>query len=108
VRAGEFTEKQYDIIDVVGKIASECGTDSSAVALAWVKAQSGVQSTVIGARTLEQLGANLKALDLTLTPVQIVSLSMMCPTGTHFLADLLVASPSFSHAGATPSSHHQY
>ena len=55
-RAGEFTEKQYDVIDAVGKIAAECETSSSTVALAWLKAQSGVSSTIIGASTLEATG----------------------------------------------------
>lgn len=66
-------KEQYDIVDAVAKIATECNIDST-VALAWLKAQPGVQSTLIGARTLEQLEANLKALDVTLTPEQIASL----------------------------------
>ncbi len=100
-RAGEFTAKQYDIIDVVGKIAAECNTTSSTVALAWLKSQSSVQSTIIGARTLEQLDANLKALDLTLTPEQMASLNEVSKPALNFPADFLVPSPSFAHAGAT-------
>jgi diketogulonate reductase-like aldo/keto reductase len=100
-RAGELTEKQYDIIDAVGKVAAECNTDSSTVALAWLKAQSGVQSTIIGARTLEQPEANLKALDLTLTPEQIASLDDASKPVLNFPADFLTRSPSLSHAGAT-------
>ena len=100
-RIGNLTEKQYDIIDAVGKIATECNTDSSTVALAWLKAQSGVSSTIIGARTLLQLEANLKALDLTLTPEQIASLNNVSKPVLDFPADFLTQSPSFSHAGAT-------
>jgi aryl-alcohol dehydrogenase-like predicted oxidoreductase len=100
-RAGEFTEKQYDIIDVDGKVAAECNTDSSTVALAWLKSQAGVRSTIIGARTLEQLDANIKALDLTLTPEQIVSLDNVSKPVLNFPADFLTHSPSYSHAGAT-------
>jgi aryl-alcohol dehydrogenase-like predicted oxidoreductase len=100
-RAGDFTEKQYDIIDAVGKIAAECNTDSSTVALAWVQAQPGVQSTIIGARTIEQLDANLKALDLTLTPEQIATLNDVSKPKLNFPADFLLQSPSYSHAGAT-------
>src|SRR3984957_16934328 len=51
-RAGEITEKQYDIIDAVGSVAAECETSSSVVALAWLKARSGVTSTIIGSSTL--------------------------------------------------------
>ena len=48
-RAGDFTDQQFDIIDAVGSIAAECNTDSASVALAWLKAQPTVQSTIIGA-----------------------------------------------------------
>jgi aryl-alcohol dehydrogenase-like predicted oxidoreductase len=100
-RLGDLTEKQYDIIDAVGKIAAECNSDSPTVALAWLKAQPGVRSTIIGARTLEQLETNLKALDLTLTPEQIASLSNPSKPVLNFPADFLTHSPSYSHAGAT-------
>jgi len=59
---GEMTEKQYDIIDAAQKVASELNTDVAAVALAWVQNRRGVSSTVIGARTMDHLEANLKAL----------------------------------------------
>jgi aryl-alcohol dehydrogenase-like predicted oxidoreductase len=100
-RVGAFTEKLYDIVDAVGKIAAECNTSSSTVALAWLKAQPGVRSTILGARTLEQLEANLKALDLALTPEQIASLNNASKPVLNFPADFLAHSPSYSHAGAT-------
>jgi aryl-alcohol dehydrogenase-like predicted oxidoreductase len=98
---GQLTEKQYDIIDVVAKVAAECHTDSSTVALAWLKAQPGVSSTIIGARTLEQLEKNLKALDLKLTPDQMAALSSVSKPVLNFPADMLVHSHHYSHAGAT-------
>jgi aryl-alcohol dehydrogenase-like predicted oxidoreductase len=100
-RAGDLNEKQYDIVDVVGKVAAECDTDSSTVALAWLKARPGVSSTIIGVRTLAQLEANLKALDLSLTPEQIASLDNVSKPVLNFPADFLTHSPSYSHAGAT-------
>jgi aryl-alcohol dehydrogenase-like predicted oxidoreductase len=102
-QSGDLTEKEYDIIDAVGKVAAECNTDSSTVALAWLKAQPGVSSVIIGARTLEQLDANLKALDLTLTPEQITSLNNVSKPVLNFPAGslALTESPSYSHAGAT-------
>jgi aryl-alcohol dehydrogenase-like predicted oxidoreductase len=100
-RAGDFTEKQYDIIEAVGKIATECEVSSSTVALAWLRAQSGVRSTIIGASTLAQLDANLKAVDLILTPDQIAALDSVSKPALNFPADFLTHSPSFSHAGAT-------
>ena len=100
-RGGEITEKQYDIIDAVAKVAAECNAGSSAVALAWLKAQSMVQSIILGVRTLEQLKANLKALDLTLTPEQIGALNAASKPTLDFPADFLKFAPTVTHAGAT-------
>lgn len=100
-RAGNLSEKQYDIIDAVAKVAAECHAQPSAVALAWLKSQPAVRSTIIGARTMEQLDANLKALDLDLTPDQIASLNEVSKPVLNFPADFLAASPSYAHAGAT-------
>jgi aryl-alcohol dehydrogenase-like predicted oxidoreductase len=44
------------------------------VALAWVLAQSGITSVIVGARTLEQLDDNLAAADLVLEPDEITRL----------------------------------
>jgi hypothetical protein len=38
------------VIDLVNEIAAETGANPAAVALAWVQAQPGITSTVIGAR----------------------------------------------------------
>ncbi|WP_165225880.1 aldo/keto reductase [Aquisphaera insulae] len=100
-RLGNLTETQYDIIDVVGRIAAECDADPSAVALAWLKDQPGVSSVIIGARTLQQLEANLRAFDLTLTRDQMVSLNDVSKPILNFPAEFLTHSPSYSHAGAT-------
>jgi aryl-alcohol dehydrogenase-like predicted oxidoreductase len=71
---GELTEKQYDIIDAVQKVAAELNTDVPTVALAWVQNRPGVSSTVIGARTMDHLELNLKALEIKLSPEQLTNL----------------------------------
>ena len=53
------------------------------------------------ANALEQLDANLEALDLTLTPQQIASLNDASTPVLNFPADFLKQSPSYSYAGAT-------
>ncbi len=98
---GEITEKQYDIIDAVAKVAAECGVSDSTVALAWLRTRPGVQSTIIGASKLTQLEANLQAFDLTLSPEQISSLNDVSKPVLNFPADFLAMSPSIAHAGAT-------
>ena len=101
---GEFTEKQYDIIDAVGDVANKCGVSSATVALAWLQQRPGVTSTIIGASNLAQLDANLKALDLTLTSEQVQQLDDASKPVLNFPADFLTRLPSFSHAGATVNS----
>jgi aryl-alcohol dehydrogenase (NADP+) len=60
-------ERTWAVIDAVGKVADERGVSMAEVALAWVTDRPGVTSTILGARTVEQLDANLRAADLHLT-----------------------------------------
>ena len=61
------TERTWRIIDVVRDIAARRGVSMAEVAVAWVTARPGVTSTILGARTLEQLETNLRAADLQLS-----------------------------------------
>lgn len=63
-----LTDRNYNIIEVVEAVAAELGTGAAQVALAWVLAQPGVASPILGARTLAQLEGNLRSLDVPLTP----------------------------------------
>jgi aryl-alcohol dehydrogenase-like predicted oxidoreductase len=65
---GTPSQEDYRVIDTVNEIAAEIGASPAAVALAWVQGRPGVSSTLIGARRMDQLEANLTALDLTLSP----------------------------------------
>ena len=60
------TERTWKVIDVVRNIATKRGVSMAEVAVAWVTTRPGVTSTILGARTLEQLEANLRAADLQL------------------------------------------
>jgi len=62
-----FTEKTYAIVDELDIIARAHESTVARIALAWVQAQPGVTSTLIGARRLAQLEDNLKALDVKLS-----------------------------------------
>ncbi|MGZ3872490.1 MAG: aldo/keto reductase [Mucilaginibacter sp.] len=59
--------KTYDIIDVIAEIGKEHNVTIAEVALAWVRQQKGVTSTIIGAKTVDQLHANIKSIDLELS-----------------------------------------
>jgi len=61
-------EKAYDIIDVIAEIGKQQSASVAEVALAWVRQQKGITSTIIGAKTVEQLNANIKSVDLQLSP----------------------------------------
>ena len=62
------TDRTWAIIDAVQKVAEDRGVSMAEIALAWVTDRPAVTSTILGARTVEQLETNLKAADLHLTP----------------------------------------
>jgi aryl-alcohol dehydrogenase-like predicted oxidoreductase len=66
--------RTWEVIDVVQKIAGERGVSMAEVALAWVTARPAVTSTILGARTVEQLEANLRAAELRLTTEESATL----------------------------------
>jgi aryl-alcohol dehydrogenase-like predicted oxidoreductase len=59
-------DRLYDVVDVLVEIAEARATSPAAVALAYTLAKPGVSSVIVGARTNEQLAANLAAADLVL------------------------------------------
>jgi aryl-alcohol dehydrogenase-like predicted oxidoreductase len=100
--AGEMSDTTYDIIDELQKIAAAHQTDVAAIALAWVQNKPGVSSTIIGARTLDHLESNLKALDIKLAPDEVAALDALSKPVLNFPADFnRNNSPSYAHAGAT-------
>ena len=96
-----LTEKGYAIIDELIRIAMELNTNAAAVALAWVQSRPGVASTIIGARRLDQLEANLAALDVQLTPDHFAALNKLSEPTLNFPAQFLKMSTMFAHSGAT-------
>jgi aryl-alcohol dehydrogenase-like predicted oxidoreductase len=69
-----LNERTYAIIDVLRSVAAEAECTPAQAALAWVQGRPGVTSTIIGARTVEQLEDNLGALDVALSPQHIAAL----------------------------------
>jgi aryl-alcohol dehydrogenase-like predicted oxidoreductase len=68
------TERTWNIIDAVQKVAEDRGVSMAEVALAWVTDRPAVTSTILGARTTEQLDTNLQAADLHLTDDETAAL----------------------------------
>jgi aryl-alcohol dehydrogenase-like predicted oxidoreductase len=67
-------ERAYDVIDVLRQVAARHEVGVSGVALAWVLAQPGVTSAIIGAKRPEQLLENLAAVELELTAQDLAEL----------------------------------
>jgi len=68
-------EKAYDIIDIMEVVARQHNVSVATVALNWVIKQPGITSTIIGAKTLDQLQDNIKAVTLELSPEEMVQLN---------------------------------
>ena len=64
-------EKAYDIIDVIAEIGKQHNASPAAIALAWVRLQKGVTSTIIGAKRVDQLHDNIKSTEIELSAEDI-------------------------------------
>ncbi|MEO8550427.1 MAG: aldo/keto reductase [Kofleriaceae bacterium] len=94
-------DRTYDIVDELVRIAIELDSTAARVALAWVASRPGVGSTIIGARTMEQLDDNLAAADVTLTAAQIGRLDKLSTPKLPFPANMLGFAGSFINGGTT-------
>jgi aryl-alcohol dehydrogenase-like predicted oxidoreductase len=65
----------FDAVEALARVAKEKNASVAQVALAWLLAQPGVTSIIIGANKMSQLEDNLKAADLQLTAAEIEVLS---------------------------------
>ncbi len=68
------SDRTWRVIDAVAKVAESRGISMPEVALAWVNNRPAVTSTILGARTTEQLRTNLKAAGLELAPEECAAL----------------------------------
>jgi aryl-alcohol dehydrogenase-like predicted oxidoreductase len=66
--------KADKIVVAMREVAKAHGVSVARIALAWVRQKPFVTSTIIGAKTLEQLNDNLEAVNLTLSPEEIAKL----------------------------------
>jgi aryl-alcohol dehydrogenase-like predicted oxidoreductase len=98
---GSLNEKTYAIVDDLEVIAKAHESTVARVALAWVQAQPGVTSTIIGARRLAQLEDNVKALDVKLTTDELSRLDALTKPTFGFPQSMEPVFPSIHHGGAT-------
>jgi aryl-alcohol dehydrogenase-like predicted oxidoreductase len=101
-RLAEPAAGEWDVIEAVASVAAELGVSSAEVALAWVRSRPAVTSTLIGARTIEQLRANLASLEIALAPEQLAALNEPSTPSLNFPAAVITEmSPTFGFGGAT-------
>lgn len=62
-----FSDRAYDLLDVIVEMANEKGCTPSQIALAWCGSKAGVTSVIIGPRTMSQLEDNIGAVDVEIT-----------------------------------------
>jgi aryl-alcohol dehydrogenase-like predicted oxidoreductase len=61
-----LTDRNFDIVDEVRKVAAELDSTPTAVSLAWVLSRRGVTSVIMGPRSLAQMEENLPGYELVL------------------------------------------
>jgi aryl-alcohol dehydrogenase-like predicted oxidoreductase len=96
-----LNEKTYALIDEMSGIAQAHDTTVARVALAWLRVQPGVSSTIIGARRIGQLEDNVKSLDVSLTPEQLGRLDALTKPAFGFPQSMQPIFPSIHHGGAS-------
>ena len=79
------SDRTWRVIDAVGQVAESRGMSMAEVALAWVNNRPAVVSTIIGARTTEQLETNLRAAGLELSSEEYAVLDEASDLARHRL-----------------------
>jgi aryl-alcohol dehydrogenase-like predicted oxidoreductase len=68
-------ERAYNIIDVMLRIGKDYNVEAAEVALAWVRQQKGITSTIIGAKTPDQLRSNIHSTNFQINPEDMLELN---------------------------------
>jgi aryl-alcohol dehydrogenase-like predicted oxidoreductase len=92
-------EKAYAIVDELEVIARAHESTVARVAIAWLQAQPGVTSTIIGARRLAQLDDNVRALDARLTAEELSRLGELTEPTFGFPQNMQPIFPSIHNGG---------
>jgi aryl-alcohol dehydrogenase-like predicted oxidoreductase len=96
-----LNEKTYSLIDTLEEIARGQETTVARVALAWVRAQPGVGSTIIGARRLAQLEDNVRAVDVKLSAPDLARLDALTKPAFGFPQSMQPIFPAIHNGGTS-------
>ncbi len=84
----KFTDRNWDILARLKEVAAEQDRLPAQIALAWVMAQRGVTSTLVGASSVAQLTGNIAATAVALTDDQLRRLDQVSAQAGGFSASL--------------------
>lgn len=96
-----LNEKTYALVDALEIIARAHESTVARVALAWLQAQPGVTSTIIGARRLTQLEDNVRALEVKLTHEDLAQLDALTKPTFGFPQSMQPMFPAIHNGGTT-------
>lgn len=71
-----LTPANFDALEQVEEVAEAVGASPAQVSLAWLMHHPQVTAPIVGARTVDQLGENVVAADIDLTPDQFERISV--------------------------------
>lgn len=69
--SGNDNEHTWNVLDAVKQVSNQTGQSMAAVSIRWLLQRPGIPSVLIGARTVEQLESNMKAITFTLSKEQM-------------------------------------
>jgi aryl-alcohol dehydrogenase-like predicted oxidoreductase len=96
-----LTEKTYAVVDALEIVAKAHDSTVARVALAWLRTQPGVTSTIIGARRIGQLDDNLLSLDVTLSNEELARLDALTKPALGFPQNMQTWFPAIHNGGTT-------
>jgi len=96
-----INDKTFAVVDALEAIAQAHDSTVARIALAWVQAQPGVSSIIIGARRLDQLDDNLQAIDVRLTAGELDRLNAITKPTFGFPQNMQPMFPAIHNGGTT-------
>src|ERR1700736_1984992 len=101
-----LNEKTYALVDELEIVAKAHDSTVARVAIAWLQAQPGVTSTIVGARRRAQLEDNLKAVDVRLTAEELLRLDSVTKPTFGFPQNMQAICPAIHNGGTTVNGVH--
>ena len=96
-----LNEKTYALVDELEVIAKQHDSTVARIALAWLRGQPGVTSTIIGARRISQLEDNVQALAVNLTADNLSRLDALTKPALGFPQHMQAWFPAIHNGGTS-------